>query len=83
MDNKFKYLDKESYEATIFMFGWKMHRYIMEKKNHHREIDDKYVNMMDACIDNINEFMDVYKNKNYVDGHLYDRMRICIEKNML
>ena len=85
MDSRFSYLDKESHDATIFLFGWRMHRYVTNQAERKgiKNVDDKYVDMMDKCVDDINRFLEVYKNKNYVDGDLYEKMRKCVAKNML
>lgn len=81
MNNRFSYLDRESQQTAIYMMGWRLHR-DMANKFGQKIVDEKYIDIMDNCVNDINILLGTYQNKNYLDGHLHQKILNCVEKTL-
>ena len=81
LNNRFNYLEKESHSTSIFMMGWRLHR-DMANIYGSKSFDEKYIDIMNNCMEDINKMLDVYENKKYLDGHMSRNIQYCIDETI-
>lgn len=83
MEDRYFYLDKETFESSLFRMGLEASHNLYKRLGKPCELDNAMPlpsDIMRNCVDEINNFTSYYKEKGELDGKKYQELYNCINK---